>query len=72
MPVVRRVSESLINCADIVSVSRDDVLLAIGDVRATEKGEIDRVFLSSAVRSPPVFEEECNSSNQGRACCNVN
>lgn len=50
MPVVHHVPESLINCAGIASVSRDDVLLAISDVRATEKGEIDRVFSSSGLR----------------------
>ncbi|GLD93988.1 hypothetical protein PINS_up002594 [Pythium insidiosum] len=43
MPIVRRVHESLSNCADIFEVSRGDILLAVGSVRV-RKGDIRRIL----------------------------
>lgn len=43
MPIVRRVHESLSNCADIFEVSRGDVLLSVGKVRV-KKGDIRRIL----------------------------
>lgn len=43
MPIVRRVHESLSNCADIFEVSRGDILLAVGNVKV-RKGDIRRIL----------------------------
>ncbi|CAI5731517.1 unnamed protein product [Hyaloperonospora brassicae] len=52
MPIVRRVHESLSNCADIFEVSRGDVLLAVGKVRV-KKGDIRRILtLLQEVQKP--------------------
>lgn len=52
MPIVRRVHESLSNCADIFEVSRGDVLLAVGKVKV-KKGDIRRILsLLQEVQKP--------------------
>ncbi|RLN37573.1 hypothetical protein BBJ28_00018336 [Nothophytophthora sp. Chile5] len=52
MPIVRRVHESLSNCADIFEVSRGDVLLAVGKVNV-KKGDIRRILtLLQEVQKP--------------------
>ncbi|KAI9989731.1 hypothetical protein PInf_020018 [Phytophthora infestans] len=52
LPIVRRVHESLSNCADIFEVSRGDVLLAVGKVKV-KKGDIRRILtLLQEVQKP--------------------
>ncbi|POM73488.1 Myosin-like protein [Phytophthora palmivora] len=52
MPIVRRVHESLSNCADIFEVSRGDVLLDVGKVKV-KKGDIRRILtLLQEVQKP--------------------
>ncbi|CAI5719097.1 unnamed protein product [Peronospora destructor] len=52
MPIVRRVHESLSNCADIFEVSRGDVLLAVGKEKV-KKGDIRRILsLLQEVQKP--------------------
>ncbi|GLE10536.1 hypothetical protein PINS_up022682 [Pythium insidiosum] len=56
MPIVRRVHESLSNCADIFEVSRGDILLAVGSVRVRKRRH--STYSRSSSRRP----ETCPSS----------
>ncbi|CCI42944.1 unnamed protein product [Albugo candida] len=52
MPVVRRVHESLSNCADIFEVSRGDMLLAVGDTVVTKSDIRSVLILLQEIEKP--------------------